>query len=75
MIACFFKLLHERKVFGNIKLERFSEVIAANCTSMDKDEIQASTVYSRFYKKDIELLKAVRKILKDLLDDLDNLLS
>jgi hypothetical protein len=75
MIACFFKLLHERKIFGNIKLERFSEVIAANCTSMDKDEIQASTVYSRFYKKDIELLQAVRKILKDLLDDLDNLLS
>ena len=75
MIACFFKLLHERKVFGNIKLERFSEVIATNCTSMDKDEIQASTVYSRFYKKDIELLKAVRKILKDLLDDHDNLLS
>lgn len=75
VIACFFKLLHERKVFGHIKLERFSEVIAANCTSMDKDEIQASTVYSRFYKKDMELLKAVRKILKDLLDDLDNLLS
>jgi len=75
MIACFFKLLHEHKVFGSVKLERFSEVIAANCTSMDKDEIQASTVYSRFYKKDIELLKAMRKVLKDILDDLDNLLS
>lgn len=75
MIACFFKLLHDRKVFGNIKLERFSEVIAATCTTMDKDEIQASTVYSRFYKKDIELLKAVRKIIKDILDDLDNLLG
>ena len=75
MIASFFKLLHERKIFGNIRLERFSEVIAANCTTMDKEEIQASTVYSRFYKKDIELLKAIRKILKDILDDLDKLIG
>lgn len=75
MIAIFLKLLHERKIFGNIKLERFSEVIAANCTTMDREEIQASTVYSRFYKKDMELLKAVRKMLKDILDDLDNLIG
>jgi len=75
MIACFFKLLHERKVFGNIRLERFSEVIASNCSTMDKEEIQASTVYSRFYKKDIDLLKAVRKVLKDILDDLDNFIQ
>jgi hypothetical protein len=75
VISCFFKLLHERKVFGNIPLERFSEVIAANCTTMDKQEVQASTIYSRFYKKDIDLLKSVRKVLKDMLDYLDNLLG
>jgi hypothetical protein len=75
MIACFFKLLHERKVFGSMKLERLSEVIAANCSSIDKVEIQASTIYSRFYKKDTELMKAVQKIILDLLDDLGKFLD
>jgi hypothetical protein len=67
MIACFFKLLHERKVFGNMTLERLSIAVAANCSSIDKDEFQASTIHSRFYKKDIELLKAMAKLLRDML--------
>jgi hypothetical protein len=74
MIAFFFKLLHERKIFGNITLERFSEVIAANCSSIDKHEFQASTIFSRFYKKDAELIKAVHKLLQDMLDDLGKFL-
>jgi len=75
MIACFFKLLHERKTFGNITLERFSEVIAATCSCAGKEDFQASTVYSRFYKKDIELIKALHKLLKDMLDDLGKFLG
>jgi hypothetical protein len=74
MIACFFKLLHDRKVFGNIKLDRFSEVIAANCSSVDKEEFQASTIYSRFYKKDTELIKSVETILRDILGDIGKFL-
>jgi hypothetical protein len=70
MIACFFKLMHERKVFGNVTLERFAETIAANCSSVDKKDFQASTIYSRFYKKDVELMKSIEKILKDILGGL-----
>jgi hypothetical protein len=73
MIACFFKLLHERKVFGNMTLERLAIAVAANCSSLDKDEFQASTVQSRFYKKDVELLKAIAKILRDMLGGLGDL--
>jgi len=74
MIAFFFKLLHERKIFGNITLERFSEVIAANCSSIDKHEFQASTIFSRFYKKDVELIKVVHTLLQEMLDDLGKFL-
>jgi len=73
MIACFFKLLHEKKVFGNMTLERLSIAIAANCSSIDKDEFQASTIHSRFYKKDIELLKALAKLLRDMLGGIGDL--
>jgi hypothetical protein len=74
MIAFFFKLLHEKKIFGNITLERFSEIIAANCSSAGKEEFQASTIHSRFYKKDTELIKTVDKLLREILDDLGKFL-
>jgi hypothetical protein len=68
-IAFFFKLLWDHKVFGKVSLEPLSEQIAANCSSVGKDEFQATTIFSRFYVKDREVLKAVEKILASMLED------
>lgn len=69
MIAFFFKLLWDHKVFGKVSLEPLSEQIAANCSSVGKDEFQATTIFSRFYLKDREVLKAVEKVLSAMLED------
>jgi len=68
-IASFFKLLWDHKVFGKVSLEPLSEQIAANCSSVGKDEFQATTIFSRFYVKDAEVIKAVEKILEGMLND------
>jgi hypothetical protein len=68
-IAFFFKLLWDHKVFGKVSLEPLSEQIAANCSSVGKDEFQASTIFSRFYVKDGEVVKAVEKVLSEMLED------
>lgn len=68
-IAFFFKLLWDHKVFGKVSLEPLSEQIAANCSSVGKDEFQATTIFSRFYVKDREVLVAVEKVLSLMLED------
>jgi len=68
-IAFFFKLLWDHKVFGKVSLEPLSEQIASNCSSVGKDEFQATTIFSRFYVKDREVLVAVEKILSGMLED------
>ncbi|MBS1524850.1 MAG: hypothetical protein JST19_04320 [Bacteroidetes bacterium] len=68
-IAFFFKLLWDHKVFGKVSLEPLSEQIAANCSSVGKDEFQATTIFSRFYVKDAEVLKTVEKVLSEMLED------
>jgi hypothetical protein len=68
-IAFFFKLLWDHKVFGKVSLEPLSEQIAANCSSVGKDEFRATTIFSRFYVKDTEVLKAVEKVLAEMLED------
>jgi len=73
-IAFFFKLLWDHKVFGKVSLEPLSEQIAANCSSVGKDEFQATTIFSRFYVKDREVLKAVEKVLREMLEDVGRFL-
>jgi hypothetical protein len=68
-IAFFFKLLWDHKVFGKVSLEPLSEQIAANCSSVGKDEFQATTIFSRFYVKDVEVLKSVEQVLSAMLED------
>jgi hypothetical protein len=68
-IAFFFKLLWDHKVFGKVSLEPLSEQIAANCSSVGKDEFQATTIFSRFYVKDVEVLKNVEHLLSAMLED------
>jgi len=68
MIAFFFKLLHERNVFGKVPLERFAETIAANCSSVGKEDIQPATILNRFYMKDLNVIKALEALLVDLLE-------
>ena len=68
ILAFFMKLLHERKVFGNIKLEPFSEQIAANCSSIGKEEFSAATVHSRFYFKDPDVIRYIEKLLLEMLE-------
>ncbi|MFS2185610.1 hypothetical protein ACCC92_02990 [Mucilaginibacter sp. Mucisp84] len=69
-IAFFFKLLHERKVFGKIPLETFAGQIAANCSSIGREEFQATTIHSRFYMKDVEVVKALDKLMLEIRNDL-----
>ncbi|MBL4677010.1 MAG: hypothetical protein JKY70_12515 [Mucilaginibacter sp.] len=69
MIAFFFKLLHERQSFGKIPLEPFAEAIAANCSSVGKEEFQPATIHSRFYMKDVQVIKSIEALLADMLDD------
>jgi hypothetical protein len=69
MIAFFFKLLWDHKVFGKVSLEPLSEQIAANCSSVGKDEFQATTIFSRFYVKDREVIKTMEKLLEGMLTD------
>jgi hypothetical protein len=73
-IAFFFKLLWDHKVFGKVSLEPLSEQIAANCSSVGKDEFQATTIFSRFYVKDREVLQAVEKVLRGMLEDVGRFL-
>jgi hypothetical protein len=68
MIAFFFKLLHERQTFGKLPLERFAETIAANCSSVGKEEFQPATIHSRFYMKDLQVIKAIESLLVDMLE-------
>jgi hypothetical protein len=68
-IAFFFKLLWDHKVFGKVFLEQLSEQIASNCSSIGKEEFQASTIYSRFYVKDLEVVKAMEELLAGMLAD------
>lgn len=68
-IAFFFKLLWDRKVFAKGILENFSQQIAANCSSVGKEEFQPSTIHSRFYGKDIEAIKPLEKLLTSMLED------
>jgi len=74
MIAFFFKLLHERQTFGKISLERFAETIATNCSSVGKEDFQPSTIQSRFYMKDMEVIKAIEALLKDMLETVQKFL-
>jgi len=68
MIAFFFKLLHERQAFGKVTLERFAGTIAANCSSVGKEEFQPATIHSRFYMKDLQVIKATEALLADMLE-------
>ncbi|WP_454802839.1 hypothetical protein [Mucilaginibacter phyllosphaerae] len=68
MIAFFFKLLHEKQAFGKIPLEPFAETIAANCSSVGKDDIQPATIHSRFYMKDLQVIKAIETLLVEMLE-------
>ncbi|HEY4194958.1 MAG TPA: hypothetical protein VGM63_05455 [Mucilaginibacter sp.] len=68
MIAFFFKLLHERGAFGKIPLEPFAETIANNCSSVGKEDFQPATIQSRFYMKDLVVIKAIEKVLSETLD-------
>jgi hypothetical protein len=68
-IAFFFKLLWDHKVFGKVSLEPLSNQIAANCSSVGKEEFQATTIFSRFYVKDKEVLVAVEQVLNGMLED------
>ena len=68
-IAFFFKLLWDHKVFGKIHLEPFADQIAANCSSIAKDEFQAGSIYSRLYSKEPEVVKAMEKLLVAMLTD------
>ena len=68
MIAFFFKLLHERQAFGKLPLERFAEIIAANCSSVGKEDFQPATIHSRFYMKDLQVIKAIESLLTDMLE-------
>jgi hypothetical protein len=69
MIAFFFKLLWDHKVFGKLTLEKLSEQIAASCSSVGKDEFQATSIFSRFYVKDKEIIIAIEKLLQAMLED------
>lgn len=75
MIAFFFKLLWDHKVFGKVFLEPFSEQIAANCSSIGKEDFQAGTIYSRLYIKEPEVVKAVEKLLVAMLADVKKYLK
>jgi len=68
MIAFFFKLLHERGAFGKIPLEPFAETIAANCSSVGKEDFQPTTIQSRFYMKDPMVIKAIEAVLVEMLE-------
>ncbi|HEX3386436.1 MAG TPA: hypothetical protein VHS53_14650 [Mucilaginibacter sp.] len=68
-IAFFFKLLWDHKVFGKVSLEPLSEQIAANCSSIGKDEFQATTIFSRFYVKDAVVINIMEKMLEGMLSD------
>jgi hypothetical protein len=68
-LAFFFKLLWDHKVFGKIPLERFSEHIAGNCSSVGRDEFQPGTIFSRLYTKEPEVIKTVEKLLAEMLAD------
>jgi len=69
IIAFFFKLLWDHKVFGKVVLEQFAEQIAANCSSIGKEEFQASSIFSRLYIKEPEVVQAVEKLLAAMLAD------
>jgi hypothetical protein len=68
-IAFFFKLLWDHKVFSKVVLETFSEQIAANCSSIGKEEFQATSIYSRLYIKEAEVVQAVESLLVAMLAD------
>jgi len=74
MIAFFFKLLHERGVFGKIPLEPFAETIATNCSSVGKEEFQPATIQSRFYMKDRTVIKGIETVLVEMLEVLQKYL-
>jgi hypothetical protein len=68
MIAFFFKLLHERQTFGKIPLEPFAETIAANCSSVGKEDFRPATIHSRFYMKDLQVIRAIEVLLAEMLE-------
>lgn len=68
-IAFFFKLLWDHKVFGKVSLGPLSEQIAVNCSSVGKDEFLVTTIFSRFYVKDKEVIQVIEKLLREMLEE------
>jgi hypothetical protein len=68
-IAFFFKLLYDHKALGKVTLEKLSEQIAANCSSVGREELTAGSVFSKFYVKEEEVTVSMEKLLAAMLAD------
>jgi hypothetical protein len=68
-LSLFFKLLWDHKAFRDVTLEVFSQQIAAAFSTKGKEDVKASTIFGRFYVKDIEILKIIEALLVAMLED------
>jgi len=69
VLAVFFKLLWDHKLFKDTTLDLFSKQIAAAFSSKTKGDFQAKTVSARFYVTDPDIMKMLEAFLVELLED------
>lgn len=75
MIAFFFKLLYDHKVLGKVTLEKLSEQVAANCSSIGREDLTSGSVFSKFYVKEPEITVPMEKLLAAMRADVGRFLG
>lgn len=67
-IAFLFKLLSEKKVFGDTTFHDLAQQIASTCLSLGGEDIQAPTIISKAYPKNQKALEEMEALLVALLE-------
>jgi len=67
-LAFLFKLLSEKKVFGDTTFHDLAQQMASTCLSQGGEDIQATTIISKAYPKKQQILEEIEALLVSLLE-------
>jgi len=67
-LAFLFKLLSEKKVFGDTTFHDLAQQMASTCLSQGGEDVQANTIISKAYPKKQQILEEIEALLVSLLE-------
>jgi len=67
-LAFLFKLLSEKKVFGDTTFHDLAQQMASTCLSQGGEDVQATTIISKAYPKKQQILEEIEALLVSLLE-------